>query len=409
MPSSDGDRTILRDLAKRVAEIAELPVMTERRAMWTRHNSLERVRPMVLVFPEGSWGELLPASALQCEGQQARGIEGALRRRIYTHEHLHDDTVIEKEWVVGKAVRNTGWGLASENVPSTEARGAWKFKPVVHTPADMDRLHFPEVSHDPGASERSIEKAEELLGDILDVRQKGVCHISFHLMAIWTRLRGLEETMIDMIANPAWLHDAMAFLEEGYRRQVQQYVDLNLLDVNNDGTYHSSGGNGYTDELPLPDHDPDRIRPSDMWASAEAQELAQVSPTMHREFSLDYEKRLLEPFGLTGYGCCEDLTDKLDDVLTIPQIRRISISPWADVERCGETLGRKAIFSWKPHPSHLVGAFNAERVRGYIRHCLDATRDCVVEMILKDTHTCEHHPERFTRWTEIAQELATQY
>ena len=26
-------------------------------------------------------------------------------------------------------------------------------------------------------------------------------------------------------------------------------------------------------------------------------------------------------------------------------------------------------------------------------------------MILKDTHTCEHHPERFTAWTDIAQEV----
>jgi hypothetical protein len=25
-------------------------------------------------------------------------------------------------------------------------------------------------------------------------------------------------------------------------------------------------------------------------------------------------------------------------------------------------------------------------------------------MILKDTHTCENHPERFTRWVEIARE-----
>jgi len=26
-------------------------------------------------------------------------------------------------------------------------------------------------------------------------------------------------------------------------------------------------------------------------------------------------------------------------------------------------------------------------------------------MILKDTHTCQHHPERFDQWTRIAREL----
>ncbi|MFW6162487.1 MAG: hypothetical protein ACODAJ_06930 [Planctomycetota bacterium] len=409
MPISASDRRILRDLAKRVAEIASLPVMAERRAMWTRHNGLERVRPMILVFPEGSWGELLPQDVLECEGEQARRIEWRLRSRIYYHEQLDDDTVIEGEWAVGKAVRRTGWGLEPEQIPATEARGAWKFKPVIHQPSDLEKLRFPEVSHDEEATQRNLVEAQDLFGDILDVRLKGVCHISFHLMAFYCRLRGLAEVMMDMAVHPGWLHDAMALLEEGNRRLVQQYIDLGLLDLNNDGTYHSSGGNGYTDELPQPDFDGETVRPCDMWASAEAQELAQVSPAMHREFSLDYERRLLAPFGLNGYGCCEDLTHKLDDVLAIPNIRRISISPFADVEACAERLGSQAIFSWKSHPSHLVGAFDADFIRAYIRHTLDVTRGCVIEMILKDTHTCEHHPERFTRWIHIARDLAERY
>ncbi|NMB45955.1 MAG: hypothetical protein GX998_06020 [Firmicutes bacterium] len=52
------DRRLLRDLARRVADIASLPVMTDRREMWKRHNRLQRVRPLVLVFPEGAWREL---------------------------------------------------------------------------------------------------------------------------------------------------------------------------------------------------------------------------------------------------------------------------------------------------------------------------------------------------------------
>jgi len=38
---------------------------------------------------------------------------------------------------------------------------------------------------------------------------------------------------------------------------------------------------------------------------------------------------------------------------------------------------------------------------------MDAARrnGCVLEMILKDTHTCENHPERFDQWTRIAREL----
>ena len=409
MSLSTRERKLLRDLARKVADVAGLPIMAERRAMWKRHNALQRVRPMVLVFPEGSWGEMLPDSALKCKDERARRIEWQLRSRLYYHEYLHDDMVIEREWVVGKAIKHTGWGLEPKNIPATEARGAWKFDPVLNSPDDLKKLTFPEVGHDEKATEQALAEAQELFGDILDVRLKGISHISFHPMALYTRLRGLNEAMMDMAAEPKMVHDAMAFFEEGYRRTVQQYEWLNLLSLNNDSTYHSSGGNGYTDELPKPGFDPTRIRPCDMWASAEAQELALVSPEMHEEFALQHERRLLTPFGLNGYGCCEDLSRKLDYVLTIPNIRRISISPFADVDRSAERLGSKAIFSWKPHPSHLVGEFDAERLRAYIQHACDVTRGCVVEMILKDTHTCEHHPERFTRWTEVAREVAERY
>ena len=399
------DLTLLRDLAKQVADIADLPIMAERREAWKKHNSLQPVRPMVLIFPEGSWRELLPDSALECREEEARRIERDLRSRIYYDEHFLDDTVIEKEWIVPKAVRNSGWGLKEQHIASTEARGAWHFDPVIKDPADLKKLKFPEITHDEAASERNLAEAQDLFGDILDVRQKGVPRVSFHLMSQYTGLRGLEEVMLDMYENPGMLHDAMAFLEEGNKHILHQYIELNLLSLNNDSTYHNSGGVGYTDELPGPYFDPNRVRPCDIWGSAEAQQMAQVSPEMHAEFVLRYEKRLLEPFALNGYGCCEDLTRKLDDVFTIPNIRRISISPWADVDICAQKLQDKYIFSWKPHPAHLVGEFNSHMIRDYIQHTLDATRKCVVEMILKDTHTCEHHPERFDQWTRTAREL----
>jgi len=402
---SKRERRLLRDLAKQVADAAALPVMAERRELWKRHNSLRPARPMILVFAEGAWRELLPDASLKCTGKAARAIEWDLRHRLYAHEHLLDDTVLEKDWVVQKVVKSSGWGLEPKWRAAPSATGAGAFEPVLHTAADLRKLRFPEISVDEKATAADLAGAQDLFGDILDVKLKGVAHVSFHLMSQYTHWRGLNETMMDMYDNPSLLHDAMAFLEEGHRRVIRQYEDLNLLALNNDGTYHSSGGVGYTDELPAAGFDPGRVRPRDLWASAEAQELAQVSPAMHAEFSTAYEKRLLAPFGLNGYGCCEDLTLKLGDVFTIPNIRRISISPFANVDKCAEKLGRRCIFSWKPNPAHLVGRFDPEALRAYIGHTLQVARGCVLEMILKDTHTCENRPERFTEWTRIAREL----
>ena len=403
---NDHDRTILRDLAKRVADIAAMPIQEERRRLWKSHNSLKPERPMILLFPEGGWTEIMPDTSLACNDDDARSMEGNLRRRIYHHDHFPDDTVIEGEWIVQKAIQSTGWGLVGGRHESATERGAWSFEPVLNQRADLKRLRVPAISHDEAETERRMQTVSELFGGILSIRLKGVAHVSYHLMNQYTALRGLEQMMVDMFQEPAFLHEAMQFLVHAHREILRQYMDLNLLSLNNDGTYHNSGGVGYTDEIPLPDYDPDRILPEDMWASAESQELAQVGPMQHEEFALQYERQLLEPFALTGYGCCEPLTDRLGFVLSVPGIRRISISPWADLRTAAEELGPSYIFSWKPRPMDLVGPFDEAGIRTYIRQTLDIARenDCVLEMILKDTHTCEHHPERFDRWARIARE-----
>ncbi len=400
---SDHDRRVLQDLARQVADAAALPVHHERRELWQQHNDLELKKPLMLIFPEGSWRELIPKC--EVEDDALAGIEFQLRSRLYTFEHFQDDTVLEKAWPVRKVVRNSGWGLQKKNIPSTEARGAWHFDPVIHSAADLKKLTHPTIEYDDKATQKNLDFHRDLFGDILDVKLTGVPRLCYHLMNQYTGWRGLEEMMMDMYCEPQMLHDAMAFLTEGHKKVLQQHLDQDLLELNNDYTYQGSGGNGYCNSLPQPDHN-GSVRPIDMWGTAEAQELAQVGPEQHEEFSLRYEKELLAPFGLNAYGCCEDLTNKLDLVFQIPNIRRISIAPWADVDQCAAKLKGDYIFSWKPNPSHLVGDFNEAFIRSYIRHTINVAmaHDCVLELVLKDTHTCEHHPERFDRWTQIARE-----
>lgn len=404
---SNSDCLILRELAHRVADIAELPIMAERKALWKRHNALHPVRPMILLFPEGAWCEIISDDTLHCENPHARQIEMELRMRCYGFEHFASDNVVENDFLVPIHVKSSGWGIDAHWHQSTSARGARGFDPVINCAADLQKIHAPELSVDEEKTADSYQQAQELFGDILQVRKSGIAHVSFHLLSMYTSWRGLEEVMIDMYEQPEMLHEAMRILEQGHHQLIQQYIDMNLLELNNNNTYHSSGGVGFTDELPAPGFDPARVRPCDIWSSAESQELAQVSPAQHAEFALPYEKRLLAPFGLNGYGCCEDLTDKLPDIFTIPNIRRISISPWANVDKCAAQMAGNYIFSWKPNPAYMVGNFSVEQTREYVQHTLDAAAEhgCVLEIILKDTHTCDQHPERFDQWTDTVRAM----
>jgi hypothetical protein len=401
------DTTILRTLAAQVAELAACPQNIERRQSWIEHNALRSRRPMMLIFPEGAWRELLPESVLACEEATNRSIEWELRRRIYTWQHFQDDSVIEAEWMVGPNLVTTGWGLEPVTQPPDDELGAFRIQPVLNEPEDLNKLRYPDLVYNAADHERRADALHALFGDLLTVKKMGVSHISYHLWAQYLYLRGEQRCMVDLIDAPEFVHETLTFFEEGHHRLLRQMLDLNLLSLNNDNTYHSSGGNGYTDQLPAPGFDPACVRPCDLWASAESQELAGVSPRMHRAFALQYESRLLAPFGLTGYGCCEDLSRKLPDIFELlPNIRRISISPFADVERSAAALRDRAIFSWKPQPAHLVGEFDETAIRAYLRATLElcASYNCYPEIILKDTHTCENRPERFDRWTQIARE-----
>jgi len=137
---------------------------------------------------------------------------------------------------------------------------------------------------------------QDLFGDIVRVRAKARFPLS--LLACWQYIdiRGLDNMFLDMVDAPEYMHELLAFLAAGQRGILRQLIAANLLSLNNDSTYHSSGGVGYSDELPAPGFREDVVRPCDLWGSAQSQEGALISPAMHRDFFMRYEAQLIEPF-----------------------------------------------------------------------------------------------------------------
>ena len=72
-----------------------------------------------------------------------------------------------------------------------------------------------------------------------------------------------------------------------------------------------------------------------------------------------------------------------------------------------ERLGADYILSMKPNPADLArDSFDEARIRAGLRHDLHVTRDCRVEVIMKDNHTIRDDPRRVVRWVQIAREEA---
>ncbi len=145
-----------------------------------------------------------------------------------------------------------------------------------------------------------------------------------------------------------------------------------------------------------------------LWVFLASQETTAVGPKMFEEFMLRYQIPIMAPFGLVAYGCCEDLTRKIDLLRQIPNLRRIAVSPMADVAQCAAQIGQDYVLSYRPSPTDMVGyGWHPARVREMLRRDLDGCGDCHVDITLKDVETVQGDPDRVRRWVDVVREVTT--
>ena len=408
----DKDISVLRDLAKQVAEIADKEIQDERRDLWRRHNSLQRTRPPIYVRWFACWQEVLPDEKLECEDPFFRQYERTLRFAVY-QDRIGDDYVIEP-WLTVQAVYATPagpsrWGPEIRFIPSTEKRGAWKFDPAIKTEADLDKMVTPRHAIDEAATARSLAKLTDAIGDILQVTLSRAPNLRVWRADISTdlvQLRGLEQFMLDMMDRPEWLHRLLAFMRDGILRvheQAEAAGDLRLCD-------HENQAMPYALELPGPAANGSPVKRNQLWTFMASQETTLVSPRMFEEFMLQYQIPIMAKFGLVAYGCCENLTHKIDCLRKVPNLRRIAVTPWADVRACAEQIGRDYVFSWRPSPAEAICmGFEPDRVRRIIREGMEAAKGCHVDVTLKDVETVRGRFEDLVEWTRIVRDVAADY
>jgi hypothetical protein len=407
---SPHDRSVLHDLAARGAELAARPAEQAKRELWYRHNALEATRPVIFCSPENGWTEIIRPADLLCEGRLAREWELRLRAEIFWGTELCDDRVIEPLFEVQHVFTESDWGMHEVKIGGEDG-GSYVWDAPLKSYDDFDKLRFPRYDIDHPATSLRLALAQEVLGDVLDVRLKTFWFWTVGMTWTLVNLRSLQQAMLDMIDRPDDLHRLMAFLRDGHMARIDYLEQNGLFSLNNNGTYVGSGGFGWSHELPQPDF-AGQVRARDLWGFAESQETVGVSPKMFAEFVLPYQLPLLDRFGLVCYGCCEPLDKRWHYVEKIPRLRRVSISPWSDVHIMAEKLGPRYIFSMKPRPSDLaMPSFDEDRIRAELREAIRTCRaqDCRMEIIMKDNHTIGNDPSRVVRWTRIAREEAERW
>ena len=406
------DRDIIRPLAARVAEIAALPDQATTRDQWRALNALKPERPMVMI-DQIPWHEMNVDDelTLECTGDLARSIETELRRTHYRWQHMRADMVVEPYVYVPKAIIGADLGIQMVDDeasldPANDVVGR-HYTDQLATDEDLQKMQMPRVHLDDAATAKRESEANDLVGGELTVRMQGL-HPTF---AFWDRLsewHGVEESLYDLIDRPDFIHRMIKRATTAYHAMLDQLEEQDLLGYPMEWI-HCTGA--YADELRSPkDADSDRpTRAKDLWTFGMAQLFSSVSPAMHEEFETDYQRPWFERFGLGYYGCCEPLDRKIDQIRTIPNVRKISMSPWADVENGASQIGSDFVFSRKPSPAHLApDTMNWDETRADLERVRTAcaANGCPLEFILKDISTVRYEPQRLWQWADTAMEVA---
>ena len=405
-PKSELQR--IRDLARQTAEYARSDTMEERRQLWARHNSLRPGRPLfhVRFIPAR---EVIGSSEYQCTDPYLRELEHGFLVNQYRMK-LVDDYIIEPFLTVRASIKTSPegiWGVPARLGEAPTNFGAAAFAPSLIEESDVQRLHVADYEIDETETALRYEKLVEILGDILDVdvdRQGALCGIWYlDISTMLARMRGLEQIMWDIYDRPQWLHQLLAFMRDNILKHIDQTEAAGGFGMIN----HVNQAMPYSEELAPPKAGTHGVKPSEIWTFCASQETTTFGAEHFDEFMLQYQIPIIERFGLSAYGCCEDLTHKIGLLRRTKNLRRIAVTPWANTRRCAEQIGKDYIVSWRPNPSSAVAhGVDESFIRKELREAFDIfdANGCVFDITLKDVETVSGDAGALIRWCKIVRD-----
>jgi len=403
------DIEVLRNLGEQLAAIATLPVQDEKKAMWRDLNGLRDARPMVCL-DQLPWHELNidDELTLQCEDPFLRSLEQDISRLLYRWKHFPADMVIENRIDIPKTIYGLNYGLTIvEETLATSADNdviSHKYIDQCNTEEALDSLEHDTISTDEALDKEHLDLCNHIFRDIIPVRLSGII-INAH---VWDRIataRSVTNILYDLIERPEFIYKIAKKFMEMSMTVVDQCEALGLLEAE-DPLIHCTGA--YVDELPLKDYDPVHTRAKDCWSMSAAQMFSTVGPEMHEEFDIDIMKPLCERFGLLYYGCCEPLHQKIGIIRKLSNVRKISVSPWADIDKSAEEMAGDYVFSGKAHPAYVTtGELQTNSVRTQVEKMMQACRrtNTPCEIILKDVSTVSGNAAVLTQWEKLVMDI----
>jgi len=419
--ASAADRAVIRDLAARWAELATQPEMAVRKRQWTALHDLRPERPMILFETSSIEGYVDPAE-MRCADPILRAVEATMRDAIRHADEVGDDIVLEPYYRIGWDIGSSSFGVEVVTTPATaggEDLLGYTFNFPIRRPEDSSLLRPRTFTVDRAGTLARQALLEDAFGDLLPVRTGNYDHFMVEQGAeswVGNYFLGITWQIYRFIGNDGllyWLYDA----PDAIRALVDYMVDdrarmfgllerEGLIVPNSDSQLAGPRAYGYVSGLPDAEGaTPGRL--TDLWCWAESQETTTVSPAMFRDFFLPAIAALAGRFGLVYYGCCEPVHDRLALIMeAMPNLRSVSVSPWASFELVAEMLGDRYVYSRKPNAAFMSGpSADWDLAERDLRRTQAATKGCNVELLFRDLYAIHGDRARLARWVGLARSV----
>ncbi len=405
------DRERLRYLAAHQLEIANSPKNLERVELWKRHNMYKGERPPIHI-EVGTFAHEAITPLLQCEDETARNIEYKLISNFINLEQFDDDKVVPPYFQQTYDIYFTLFGHHIKQTTMKKADGTEMGHHFEHIIDDLyddfDKIKSPSVyGVNKESTMQKFELYNDIFGDILPVRL-----ISDGLYSTPTQhvvhMMGMENMLYSMYDYPDEFKEMMNRIADDYIAYFKKLESENVLLQNKAFEWVCQGSMAFYDE---PDKE-GQIKTTDLWGFMDSQETVGISPQMFREFIFPCYKKIASVFGRLNYGCCEPVSTFWEDIKTLPNLKKVSISPWCDEDFMAEQLRNSGvIYHRKPSPNYLgVGAkLDEDAFRKHIEKTVKTAKGCKLEICQRDVYTVNKDMDKVRRYVQIIRETIDKY
>ena len=410
----------LRKLAYNLKDISENEINNKTKELWTNMNDLVPTRPLIHVRD-------YPLYMLEYEDELTTTIndpflatiEQKLLLQIYEWNHLKSDRVVEPYIECDVVFSDSGFGIESDKPIVTNAKKSQfitsvEYKQQIFSSDDIEKIEYAKISYDSDETLKRLNMLKEIFKEILPVRLFGRSQFNCTPLDDIMTFTGIEQGMLFLALEKDLMHSLIERYIDVQIDRIKQYEKLGILSSNN--AFKNIGNNciGYSSEIPAPTESGIGAKISHIWGENSDQIMTCVSKEMSEEFSFCHEQRWASMFPLYSYGCCERLDNKAASLLSyFPNIRKISSSPYSNLESMLQQLERNVVVSFKPNSNYLSLGSNADF--DYLKNeIIEVCRlvekyQANVVINMKTLITLQDEPWRLWKWCDMAQEIVNAY